>query len=161
MYLLEVCLFVAVSSFEKPHPLQKIARYRAESLALADSVHEILCAIIILSNLKSGALPDSELSNIARFAETLQKIYSFIEGQIGSGKVKRFFGQSRDAAALADCKTSLQFSIDVFIVRSRLEPMVKLHEIWSEESRRNHELLELIGGSGTISETSSSISVRS
>ncbi|KAJ7168584.1 hypothetical protein C8R46DRAFT_237285 [Mycena filopes] len=85
-------------------------------------------------------------------------IYSFIEGQIGVGKVKRFFGQSRSAAALADCKASLQLSIDVFIVRSRLEPMVKLRELWNEESKHIAELLELIGGSDLGSDASSLIS---
>ncbi|KAJ7170238.1 hypothetical protein C8R43DRAFT_944763 [Mycena crocata] len=83
---------------------------KTEFLRLVEQIHEILCAIVDLYSRShmNGILPPTLLYNIAQFARTLQKIYTFLDAQQGMGKLKRIIKQADTNSQLNSCKSELE-----------------------------------------------------
>ncbi|KAJ7127970.1 hypothetical protein C8R44DRAFT_873739 [Mycena epipterygia] len=59
------------------------------------------------------------LHAMEKFAETLQKIESFVRTQQDMGRLKRFFRRQVNAAQLEDCKMGLEQVLNAFAPRAR------------------------------------------
>ncbi|KAJ7688509.1 hypothetical protein B0H16DRAFT_1707840, partial [Mycena metata] len=96
--------------------LQTIKQDRNECAELMEHTHTLLNAIItIYIKSDTGAdLPSSTLNQIAKFAETLHKIHTFVEAQQSGSKVKKFFRQGELATLLKDGKAGLQQGFNFF-----------------------------------------------
>ncbi|KAJ7858483.1 hypothetical protein B0H14DRAFT_2748707 [Mycena olivaceomarginata] len=100
------------------HAIQSVKSHKDDWIQVTTRIHEILCAIISLypSSETDGALPPTLLYDIAKFAGTLQKIYTCLKTQQGMSKLKRLFKHLENVSQLDICKTELQQSLDVFRV---------------------------------------------
>ncbi|KAJ6541019.1 hypothetical protein DFH09DRAFT_1174944 [Mycena vulgaris] len=87
-----------------------------------------------------GELSPNLLTHIAKFAETLHKIHTFVEAQQGGSRIKRFFRQGEMAALLKDCNAGLQQALDGFKVGLQAD----INHVQSNEQKRHQEVLELI-----------------
>ncbi|KAJ7257841.1 hypothetical protein C8J57DRAFT_1516717 [Mycena rebaudengoi] len=105
-------------------------------------IHEILCAIVKLyvTSEINGALPIALLYDIAKFTETLQKIFTFMKGQQRSGKIKRLLRQSDTATKLETCKKELNHALEMFqiqVISSTHSQMVQMEK----DAKLQHEEL--------------------
>ncbi|KAJ7094821.1 hypothetical protein C8R44DRAFT_749401 [Mycena epipterygia] len=141
--------------------VQNVRKNKEECITLMENVHELLYAVINL-HMKGGtasSLPPATLSAFGELAETLHKVYAFMEAQQEGNKIKHFFRQSEMKALLSDCHTGLQKVFDLF----KMEGAIRLHgnivEMQKETERIHKELLEAISTSSdvTVSDKSSSI----
>ncbi|KAJ6619247.1 hypothetical protein B0H10DRAFT_1183073 [Mycena sp. CBHHK59/15] len=123
-------------------------------LQMVEQINELLWAIVNLCvNSNTGdVLPPSILHNIGDFAQTLQKIHSYVEGQLKMGKIKRFFRQGESSQQLDECKTGLQHAVELFSVQTGATTMAGLVELRKGEEAQYNALLELVSArTATIS----------
>ncbi|KAJ6617666.1 hypothetical protein B0H10DRAFT_1948170 [Mycena sp. CBHHK59/15] len=101
---------------------QTVKSNKDECIQMVENIHETLCLIIDLytTSQTNGVLPPALLYDIGKFAETLQKVYTFIRGQQGMRKIKKIFKYSDNASQLEMCKTELQSVLERFKVRLML-----------------------------------------
>lgn len=118
---------------------QSLKSNKDECLRMVEHIHEILCAIVKLysQSQMDGMLPPALLYDIGQFARcacgpclswliyfkllcdsTLQKIYTFVDTQLGMGKLKRLLKQADINLELNSCKSELKTALDTFRVRS-------------------------------------------
>ncbi|KAJ7025126.1 hypothetical protein C8F04DRAFT_1269484 [Mycena alexandri] len=96
--------------------VQNVKRNKDMCFQLVESSHQMLYPIIRL-HLKSetiGSVAPPVLEDIAHFTEALHKIYTFIEIQQDSNKIKQFFRQSEVNKLLKDCQVGLNQALEVF-----------------------------------------------
>ncbi|KAJ7253885.1 P-loop containing nucleoside triphosphate hydrolase protein, partial [Mycena rebaudengoi] len=89
---------------------------RNEWMIMVEQIHEILCAITTLCSTSEikGVLPTALLYEIAKFTETLQKIFTFLTARQKMGKIKQLFKQPNNARKLETCKQELDKAIGIF-----------------------------------------------
>ncbi|KAJ7216916.1 hypothetical protein C8J57DRAFT_1482981, partial [Mycena rebaudengoi] len=73
--------------------VEAVRSHRDEWMIMVEQIHEILCAITSLCSTSEvrGVLPTALLYDIAKFTETLQKIFTFLTAQQKMGKIKQLF----------------------------------------------------------------------
>ncbi|KAJ7167991.1 P-loop containing nucleoside triphosphate hydrolase protein, partial [Mycena filopes] len=132
-----------------------------ESIAMVEQIHAILCAIMSLYSTSetNGALPPAILYNIARFTETLQRIYTFLKTQQGIGKIKRIFRHLDSSSQLAACKKELEGTLEVFGVHTGVLVASKVSELGQEASERHEELVALISANPELAKSEYSSNV--
>ncbi|KAJ7697862.1 hypothetical protein B0H17DRAFT_1197196 [Mycena rosella] len=133
----------------------------ADWMKMIEQIHEILCAIISLYSTSEtdGVLPPAILYDIAKFTETLQRIYTFVKGQQGMGKIKRLFKHLDHASRLAACRDELQHAIAMFSVHTNMSVTTKISELEKDAKQRHEELLELIATHPELTNSEHSVSV--
>ncbi|KAJ7032465.1 hypothetical protein C8F04DRAFT_1396695 [Mycena alexandri] len=110
--------------------IKDVKRNKDECFKLVESIHQILYAIVH-AHLKSetvGSLPPALAENIGKFAETLQKIYTFIGIQQDGNKIKQFFRQSEVNGLLKDCYVGLVQAMEEFKLGTGVEGQLALSE---------------------------------
>ncbi|KAJ7095551.1 P-loop containing nucleoside triphosphate hydrolase protein, partial [Mycena epipterygia] len=131
-----------------------------EYTRMVEQIHEILCAIIHLysESATDGVLPPALLYDIAKFAETLQKIYTILQTQQGLGRLKQFFKQL-DNSRLQACKIDLQQNLDAF--RAHIGIVTTTRIINSQESvkKQHEELVSLLAAHPELTQSAQSSTV--
>ncbi|KAJ7036095.1 hypothetical protein C8F04DRAFT_1096173 [Mycena alexandri] len=125
-------------------------------MRMVSQIDELLSAIIHLcvkSDSAEDTLSPATLHNIGKFADTLQKIHSFIEAQQNSSKFRRFFRQSENTAQLEACNVGLRHALDVFGVRNSLVATTELADIREQAGRRHEDLVQLFTGKFEVMES--------
>ncbi|KAJ6511020.1 hypothetical protein C8R45DRAFT_1068855 [Mycena sanguinolenta] len=157
-----------------PHTKPREKRYCPESvksnkeqcMRMVSQIDELLSAILHLcvkSDSAEDTLSPATLRNIGKFADTLQKIHSFIEAQQKNSKFRRFFRQNENTAQLEVCNAGLRHALDVFGVRNSLVATTELADIREQAEKRHEELVQLftgkseVVGSDAVSEISKSL----
>ncbi|KAJ7764378.1 hypothetical protein B0H16DRAFT_1454917 [Mycena metata] len=132
------CLTIATSNLEllvnnfKIPGMEGILNTTQSLLKLAETItqnrntcNELMEQAHILLNAITGAYINSDtgieqapnvLNHIAKFAQTLHKIHTFVEAQQHINKVKRLFRRGEMSALLKKCKAELQQELEFFQV---------------------------------------------
>ncbi|KAJ7274814.1 hypothetical protein C8J57DRAFT_1714567 [Mycena rebaudengoi] len=126
--------------------IESVRSNREQCAQLAQQIHEILCLVVEIYSKSdaAGALPAAVLYDIAKFTETLQKIYAFVKSQQGMGKLKQLFKQTDNAARLQAYRQGLTHALEVFKVQiagSSASPLVHMRK---DAEQRHEELLALL-----------------
>ncbi|KAJ7166808.1 hypothetical protein C8R46DRAFT_266749, partial [Mycena filopes] len=141
--------------------LQNVRRNKDECFQLVESIHQVLYPIIHLhlESKTAQSLPLGVVEDIGEFAETLHKIYTFIQIQQDGNRIRQFFRQTEINALLKDCQTRLDRSIEVFKGQTGILVLSDVFQVQTEAEKMHKELLELIStlSDGTISDQSSSM----
>ncbi|KAJ7146642.1 hypothetical protein C8R44DRAFT_845702 [Mycena epipterygia] len=141
--------------------VQNAKKNKEECIQLMEKVHQVIYSITNL-HIKTGdgvSLPPATLYNLGRLAETLHKVYAFIDSQQDRNKIKHFFRQSEMKTLLNECRTGLQQAVEVFKMEGAINIHASIVEIQKETERIHKDLLEVIAtfSDATISDKSISI----
>ncbi|KAJ7261935.1 hypothetical protein C8J57DRAFT_1633383 [Mycena rebaudengoi] len=123
--------------------VESVKSNKDEWMIMVEEIHEILCNIAKLCSTSEikGVLPTAFLYDIAKFSETLQKMFTLLKGQQKMGKIKQLFKQSDNAGRLESCK-------------QELHQAVKCSGYIQMEFNRSHLITEIIqvrAGGSTLS----------
>ncbi|KAJ7488074.1 hypothetical protein FB451DRAFT_1226362 [Mycena latifolia] len=116
-----------------------------ECTRMVSQIDELLSVILHLCTKSDGGgnLSPATLHNIGKFADTLQKIHSFIQAQQNTSRLKRLFRHGENAAQLEQCHAGLRHALDVFGVRSALVVGAEMSDIREQAEKRHRELVGL------------------
>ncbi|KAJ7765322.1 hypothetical protein B0H16DRAFT_416636 [Mycena metata] len=126
-----------------------------ESVRLISRIDQLLSVILQLS-VKGDELSPATLHNIGKFADTLQKIHSFVRSQQSKTVLKRLFRQSENTALLEECNSGLRDALDVFGVESSLVATTEMADMREHAEKRHEELVHLFRGGSDIQEIADS-----
>ncbi|KAJ7503644.1 hypothetical protein B0H11DRAFT_1983671 [Mycena galericulata] len=118
-----------------------------------DELLSVLLHLCVKSDSAGDTLSPATLHNIGKFADTLQKIHSFIEAQQKNSKFRRFFRQSENTAQLEVCNAGLRHALDLFGVRNSLVATTELADIREQAEKRHEELVQLFTGKSEVMES--------
>ncbi|KAJ7144055.1 hypothetical protein C8R44DRAFT_865050 [Mycena epipterygia] len=121
--------------------VQTVQTNKEECLALIEQIENLIRIVIDLCAQHSQNLPPTILSTIGTFAQTLQKIESFMQSQQSMGRIKRFFKQHENSSQLEDCKTGLQTALHIFQAQIMLNNTRQLAAIRANAEHTQQELL--------------------
>ncbi|KAJ7095541.1 hypothetical protein C8R44DRAFT_813427 [Mycena epipterygia] len=126
--------------------LETVKTGMADWMTMIEQIHGVLCAIINLYSTSetNGVLPPAILYDIAKFTETLQRIYTFLKSQQGIRKIKRIFKHMDNASRLAACKDELQHALEIFGVHIGTLVTTTISEMQKDAQQRHEELLDLL-----------------
>ncbi|KAJ7452066.1 hypothetical protein B0H11DRAFT_2288746 [Mycena galericulata] len=117
---------------------------KEECIALIENIDGLLWIIIELCVDTSVPLSPTLIEAMGNFAETLQKIQSFMRTQQDMGKFKRFFRQHENATQLEDCKLGLRRALDAFSVKTGLTAAADIAAFKLARESKHQELLKLL-----------------
>ncbi|KAJ7452063.1 hypothetical protein B0H11DRAFT_2329135 [Mycena galericulata] len=124
--------------------VQSVKANKEECVAMIEKIDELLSIIIELCVDTSVPLSPTLIEAMGNFAETLQKIQSFMRTQQDMGKFKRFFRQHENATQLEDCKLGLQRALDAFSVKTSLTAAADIAAFKLARESKHQELLKLL-----------------
>ncbi|KAJ7450392.1 hypothetical protein FB451DRAFT_1566603 [Mycena latifolia] len=135
---------VSAVSFAIFSIVQSFKVHKQEYLQLVEQIYDLLWVVIDLcvSSQATVLLPRSALHAIGNFAQTLQKIHSFMEGQLAVGTLKRLL-RTGSTKQLEECKAWLKQSLEGFALHSSMAT-VGLAKAQIDEEARHNELLNLV-----------------
>ncbi|KAJ7252445.1 hypothetical protein C8J57DRAFT_1474117 [Mycena rebaudengoi] len=133
--------------------VEAVRSNRDEWMIMVEQIHEILCAIISLCSLSEikGVLPMALLYDIAKFTETLQKIFTFLKAQQKMGKIKQLFKQPDNAGKLEMCKQELNKAIGIFRVRAGGSTLSQIGNVKKDAKQQHDELMALLSAHPDLS----------
>ncbi|KAJ7095552.1 hypothetical protein C8R44DRAFT_989482 [Mycena epipterygia] len=128
------------------HCIESVKSNKDEWNQMVEDIHEIVTAVIHLYSQTEtdGVLPPVVLYDMAKFTETLQKIYTFGAAKQGMGLIKKFFKQQDNAAGLAECQAALRHSLEIFRVRMGTSTSVGMAQMRKTAKQQHEELLALL-----------------
>ncbi|KAJ7265589.1 hypothetical protein C8J57DRAFT_1718250 [Mycena rebaudengoi] len=98
--------------------VETIRSNKEEYAEIMEQIHEILCIIAQLHSTSEieGVLPTTLLYDIAKFTETLEKLFTVLNGQQKGtlGKIKGLFRQPEAVERLETCKQELSRMVQLF-----------------------------------------------
>ncbi|KAJ7288595.1 hypothetical protein C8J57DRAFT_1642642 [Mycena rebaudengoi] len=126
--------------------VEAVRSNRDEWKTMVEEIHEILCYIVALCSTSEikGVLPTALLYDIAKFTETLQKIFTFLKAQQKIGKIKQLFKQPDTAGKLEMCKQELHKTVEMFRVRAGGSTLSQMGQIKKDAKQQHDELLALL-----------------
>ncbi|KAJ7290263.1 hypothetical protein C8J57DRAFT_1705704 [Mycena rebaudengoi] len=126
---------------------------RDEWMIMVEQIHEILCTITTLCSTSEikGVLPTALLYDIAKFTETLQKIFTFLTAQQKMGKIKKLFKQPDNAGKLEMCKQELNKTIGIFRVRAGGSTLSQIGNVKKDAKQQHDELMALLNADPDLS----------
>ncbi|KAJ7769444.1 hypothetical protein B0H16DRAFT_1881966 [Mycena metata] len=155
-YLLQVAALTSIIL-----EFAKVYKIKEQMFQMIEQVHEILCAIISLySGMSMGrSLPPALL---AKFTETLQKIYTLMKQQRDAGKIKQLFKYSDTASQLNACAVYLQDAAAAFRVQTGISTLHSMGEIQKSAQQQHEALIALLAAHPDMDSTDfSSVGTRS
>ncbi|KAJ7095613.1 hypothetical protein C8R44DRAFT_951063 [Mycena epipterygia] len=141
--------------------VRDVKRNKNECAQLMERIYSLVYAIISI-HIKSetaGTLPPATLHHIAKFTETLHKIYTFVQTQQDGNTIKHFFRRGEMKTLLNDCHTGLKAALEGLEIEASSSISDNITEMQSNMDRMHNELLEMISNlsDGTTSDRTSSI----
>ncbi|KAJ7443383.1 hypothetical protein FB451DRAFT_1149734 [Mycena latifolia] len=139
--------------------VQNVKNNKDECVHLMTDIHQILFAIakLHMQSEPQGSLPPSILYHIGKFATTLHKIHTFVEGQQEKSKFKHFLRQREMGILLKECWAGLQQALEVFKIETGVIILADVLKIQEKTEKLHEELLDLISNmtEGTSDRSSS------
>ncbi|KAJ7652247.1 hypothetical protein B0H17DRAFT_1269560 [Mycena rosella] len=126
-------------------------------LPMLEDVHCVLCALMALCLHSENISSAQMLHQIARYAETLQKLYACLRAQSELGRIKRVFKQNEITAQLDLCTGELKAASEIFTTQCGVGVANALLQMNSVAEKRHQELLELISTRNGSFTTASSV----
>ncbi|KAJ7290426.1 hypothetical protein C8J57DRAFT_1611276 [Mycena rebaudengoi] len=126
--------------------LESIRTHKDEWGKMMEQIHEILCTILKLvapSDTKTG-LPIALLHDIAKFAEALQKVLTFLNGQQRAPKMRQLFRQPQDAARLKMCKQEIQDVQEKFKIQATGSEICQISQMKQDAKEQHNDLVALL-----------------
>ncbi|KAJ7119277.1 hypothetical protein C8R43DRAFT_1035536, partial [Mycena crocata] len=119
---------------------------KEQCIAMVEQIHEILCTIIHLycSHKTEGVLPPPLLYDIAKFTETLQKLYALMKTLQGMGRIRHLFKQADNSAQLKECQEELHASVERFRIHAGGTAIAQLASMQEDAQRQHEELVALL-----------------
>ncbi|KAJ6570508.1 P-loop containing nucleoside triphosphate hydrolase protein, partial [Mycena vulgaris] len=154
---------IAALSLEILKSVQTVPINKDACIQMIEHIHEILCTTVMLYSTSEigGVLPPGLLYDIAKFAETLQKIYTFMEAQQGMGKLRQLFKQAENNSRLEACKIALNQSLSIFRTHAGLSTTVGIDRMKKDAAEHHAELLALLAAHPELTSSDVSSSVTS
>ncbi|KAJ7765307.1 hypothetical protein B0H16DRAFT_416054 [Mycena metata] len=137
--------------------VQSVKSNKDVTMRLVSGIDQLLSVILQLS-VKGDELSPEMLHNMGKFADTLQKIYSFVKAQQSATVLKRIFRQSENAALLEECNLGLRNALTAFGVETSLVVATGMAEMRELAEKRHQELIQLFQSDASDSDTSSLVS---
>ncbi|KAJ7254535.1 hypothetical protein C8J57DRAFT_1236776 [Mycena rebaudengoi] len=133
--------------------VETVRSNRDEWMIMVEQIHEILCAITSLCSTSEikGVLPMALLYEIAKFAETLQKIFAFLKTQQKMGKIKQLLKQRDNAEKLDTCRQELNRAIGMFRVRAWGSRLSQIGHVKKDAKQQHDELMALLNAHPDLS----------
>ncbi|KAJ7488386.1 hypothetical protein FB451DRAFT_1227186 [Mycena latifolia] len=102
--------------------VQNVKRNKDDCTQMLEQIYEMLYGIIHLHLISStdGEFPPNVLNHLGQFTETLHQVHTFIEAQLGKGRIQQFFRQGEMSTLLKSCTTGLEQALVVFKVHTML-----------------------------------------
>ncbi|KAF8186583.1 hypothetical protein K438DRAFT_1765349 [Mycena galopus ATCC 62051] len=136
--------------------IQETKFHKGRCLQIADDVHHLLCALMVLSISEEDIQAPRMLERISQCTLTLQKIDSCLRAQQDVGRLKRLFKQSELAAQLQNCGTELKELLSTFMITQGVEIASSVVEFHLDAEEHHQKLLELISSQSSSSDRLSS-----
>ncbi|KAJ7262367.1 P-loop containing nucleoside triphosphate hydrolase protein, partial [Mycena rebaudengoi] len=126
--------------------LQSVKSHKEVCFEMAERIHEVLCIIIRLcsSAETDGMLPPALLYDIARFSNTMEKIYTFVKAQGPKGRIKQLFKAINDASSLEACQDHLERSLIAFRISTGVTVSIAMTKMKAESQRFHEEIVALL-----------------
>ncbi|KAJ7459691.1 hypothetical protein FB451DRAFT_1563419 [Mycena latifolia] len=124
--------------------VESVKSNKEKCMSMIERIYDILRALINLCADAEPLLSTAIVEGIAQFAETLQKIQSFIRVQQDMGTIKRFFRTADSTVQLEECNVGLNRALEKFTVHTELSSTKTLLEMQAATEERYKELLVLI-----------------
>ncbi|KAK7022530.1 hypothetical protein R3P38DRAFT_2533150 [Favolaschia claudopus] len=144
--------------------LQNVKQNQDECNKLAEHIPTLLTAIVDL-HMKSkpvGTLSTAMLHHVGEFTETLAKIYTYVEAQLGGRTIRHFFRQDDTNIILKACFAGLELAKATFKINVSARVLGDIVQMQSTLDNINDELLELIASVTELgSEANSSVHISS
>ncbi|KAJ7245292.1 P-loop containing nucleoside triphosphate hydrolase protein, partial [Mycena rebaudengoi] len=133
--------------------VEAVKSNRDEWMIMVEQIHEILCAITSLCSTSEikGVLPTALLYDIAKFTETLQKIFTLLKAQHKMGKIKQLFKQPDNAGKMEMCKQELHKAIGIFRVRAGGLTLSQIGNVKKDARQQHDELMALLNAHPDLS----------
>ncbi|KAJ7268482.1 hypothetical protein C8J57DRAFT_1612585 [Mycena rebaudengoi] len=133
--------------------VEAVRSNRNEWMIMVEQIHEILCIIITLCSTSEikGVLPTALLYDIAKFTETLQKIFTLLTARQKMGKIKQLFKQPDHAGKLETCKQELNKAIGIFRVRAGGSTLSQIENVKKDAKQQHDELMALLNAHPDLS----------
>ncbi|KAJ6484475.1 hypothetical protein C8R47DRAFT_1048627 [Mycena vitilis] len=109
---------------------------------MIERINDIVRAIINICGEPGTELSPAMLRSITSFAETLQKVHSFIRNQVDMNMVQRIARHIENEAQLNECNVALQQALDVFTLRSVLLTATGVAEMIVSSAKKHDELVD-------------------
>ncbi|KAJ7459294.1 hypothetical protein FB451DRAFT_1272453 [Mycena latifolia] len=150
---------ISTVSFAIVGLVQSLKVQKQEYVQLIEQIHELLWMVIDLcvNSETTVLLPPSILHIVGNFAQTLQKIHSFLEGQLSMGKLKRIL-RAGNTQHLVECKAGLNEALKGFALHSSMAATAGLAKAQIDEEARHEELLALVAAASANSVSCSDFS---
>ncbi|KAJ6499481.1 hypothetical protein DFH09DRAFT_1376034 [Mycena vulgaris] len=138
--------------------VQTVKSNRDICIKLVERIHEIICKIIQLSSESkaNGPLAPTIVYNIAKFAETLQKMYTVVKSQQGMRSINKIFKQGENASKLAQCQAELQDALSLFRWQSSAAAAFQMNR---DAEQNNEELMILLAAHPAFTDSDCASSV--
>ncbi|KAJ7149446.1 hypothetical protein C8R43DRAFT_1236470 [Mycena crocata] len=119
---------------------------REQCILMVEQIHEILCTIVDLYALSevNGALPPTLLADIAKFAETLRNVHTFILTLQGTGKIKQFFRQLDTASRLKECREQMDGTVFLFRLQASSSATGEMMKMKKNAEQQHEDLLAFL-----------------
>ncbi|KAJ7262875.1 P-loop containing nucleoside triphosphate hydrolase protein [Mycena rebaudengoi] len=126
--------------------VEAVRSNRDEWMTMVEQIHEIFCTIAVLCSTSEikGVLSKALLYDIAKFTETLQKIFTFLQAQQKMGRIKQLFKQPDNAGKLDMCKQEIRKAIEMFRVRAVGSTLSQIGQMKKDAKQQHDELLALL-----------------
>ncbi|KAJ7242053.1 hypothetical protein C8J57DRAFT_1477570 [Mycena rebaudengoi] len=128
--------------------VQTIRSNKEEYVEILEHIHEILCIIVQLDSTSEirGVLPTSLLYDIAKFAESLEKLFTILNGrQKGTlGKIKRLFRQPEAGERLGKCKQELSRMVGLFKAQVTGSTLSQMGQMKKDAKEQHEKLIALL-----------------
>ncbi|KAJ7032620.1 hypothetical protein C8F04DRAFT_1235227 [Mycena alexandri] len=120
---------------------------KEDCTSLLEQVHQLIVAIVQLhvrSESTGGTLAPGILRDIGKFTETLQKLYTFVEGQQGGNIFKRIVHHRDLSGLLKDCQAALRYAFDAFKVEMNANLFKDISQVQRMTESAQKDLLDMI-----------------
>ncbi|KAJ7156418.1 hypothetical protein C8R46DRAFT_1115940 [Mycena filopes] len=96
---------------------------------------ELVGAIINICHDSEAELAPAMIRSITQFSETLEKILTFVRGQVKGGFWRRVFRFVEDADLTTECNAGLKQALDAFGVQSSIIAAMTMGEMQQEQKQ--------------------------
>ncbi|KAJ7289526.1 P-loop containing nucleoside triphosphate hydrolase protein [Mycena rebaudengoi] len=121
---------------------------REEYVEIMEHIHEILCIIVQLHSTSEikGVLPTALLYDIAKFTETLEKLFTVLNRQQKStlGKIKGLFRQPEAAERLGKYKQELGRLVSLFKTQVTGSTLSQMGQMKKDAKEQHEQLVALL-----------------
>ncbi|KAJ7245853.1 P-loop containing nucleoside triphosphate hydrolase protein [Mycena rebaudengoi] len=123
-------------------------KQKEEYVEIMEQIHESLCIIIQLHSTSEikGVLPRALLYDIARFTQTLEKVFTALNGQQKGtlAKIKGLFQQPEAAERLEKCKQELSKIIELFKAQVTGSTLSQMGQMKKDAKEQHEKLVALL-----------------